>query len=85
MSTEVAKRLDWDIPTEAVSYIPRRLLQIMAKGNDKDTISAAKVLVGMMDQSGIMIMDDEPVTAENIDEYKTRLLEALDNRGRNAG
>ena len=44
-------RQKWDIPDEVLRMVPMRMLGIMAKGKDRDSIAAAKVLAALNAQN----------------------------------
>ena len=86
-----AIRNGWQIPDAVMEYLPKRLLKIMSEGSNRDTIAAAKVLAMIVEKEREANEPKqiehhhrhtiEPVTAENLDDHKQRLLAELDRVG----
>ena len=96
-------RQKWDIPDEVLRMVPMRMLGIMAKGKDRDSIAAARVMAALksandMIENPVALVAHQhqhtheitsPMTVENLEQQRTRLLAECDqiriHAGGNAG
>lgn len=68
-----AVRRGWVLPEKVHTFVPAMMLQIVAKGKQRDAIAAAKVLALMHQQNegcGPLVMEPE----EPIEDARSRLL-----------
>jgi len=81
-------RQKWDIPDQALSMVPMKMLGIMAKGTDRDAIAAGRVIAALMEMNNdidnpVALVAHQhthqfsPVTADNIEQQRAALLGEL--------